>query len=152
MTYPIRYIQYLNLPRIPDEILSELNYNFKEYDILDGATWSNSFNEKIDKWCKDNICDTMYWAFMISQDNLRIHKDYYTKTKINYIITPGGNNVATEWYDKDKTTLLDSVVIEPHRWHIFSADVHHCTKNMEPGKTRFSISGQVFRTIQNEGE
>lgn len=145
--YPDRYVRYINLPKIPDSIVQNLNRNFEEYDTSVGRypySWSDSFNSEINLWCQKNICDTMYFAFQIIRGDLFLHKDVGTRTKFIYLFDTGGDNVVTEFYDDDQTTLLDSIVIEPLRWHILKADTYHCVKNVKPDKIRFSLTGKIF--------
>lgn len=146
--YPTKYYRYLNLPSIPKTIIDELTLDFdryREHGHNAGVyTWSDSFNETIDKWCKENICNEMYWAFQIISGDLGIHKDKVTQIKFCYLIEPAGSNVVTEWYADDQTTVVDSVVFEPHRWAVLKVDEYHSVKNIEPGKTRFAITGRIF--------
>jgi hypothetical protein len=142
------YYRYINLPKIPDDILKLVNFNFDEYEekaAYNGIyVWSDSFNRDINQWCRENICDTMYWGFQIIKGDLALHKDIGTKTKFIYLLQSGGDQVTTEFYEDDKTTLVESVVFETHRWHILKADSFHRVINVEPGKTRFSITGRIF--------
>ena len=145
--YPYQYIRYLNLPAIPNEIIASVNKNFDEYEKVthkETYTWSDSFNKEINDWCRANICDTMYWGFQIITGDMFLHKDRGTLTKMNYIIDTGGDQAVTEFYDEDQTTLLDSVIIQPFKWHVFKADTYHCVKNVDEGKVRFSITGRIF--------
>ena len=105
--------------------------------------WSDEFNQEINSWCKENICDTMYWAFQIVSNDLPMHRDLGTKIKLTYILKTGGKDTVTEWYN-DKQELVESVALEPFRWHIFKADSYHAVKNITPGQQRFSITGRVF--------
>jgi len=147
--YPYKYYQYINLPRIPDSILSKINYDFNSYDTKvttpDGVyTWTDSYNQEINSWCQENICRDMYWAFQIIRGDFAIHKDRGTKTKFCYLLETGGSNVVTSFYDEDKTTVVDSVVLDPHRWHILKVDSYHGVTGIEPDKVRFSITGKIF--------
>ena len=156
-------IRYLNLPAVPQSIIDNFNYNFDEYnrrdvphDINDkdanskrvATLWTESFNEEINKWCQDNICDSMYWAFLLTDGELAIHKEEASlglaATKLNYVIRPGGADVVTEFWEDDKKTLKHSFCIEPFRWHLIKADTYHSVRNIEPGQHRFLISGKVF--------
>jgi hypothetical protein len=145
--YPQQYIRYLNLPEIPNELLSAISKNFDEYKKItheETYAWSDSFNKDINEWCRDNICDTMYWGFQIITGELFLHKDQGTVTKMNFVIDTGGDNAVTEFYDDDQTTLLDSIIIQPRRWHIFKADTYHCVKNIDLDKIRFGVTGKIF--------
>jgi hypothetical protein len=147
--YPYSYFHYVNLPKIPNEILKQINYDFSSYNNKTVAhngnyRWTDSHNKIINDWCQRNICKEMYWAFQIISGDLSIHKDKGTKTKFIYLLEAGGDNVITEFYDEDKTSVIQSVVIEPYRWHVLKVDSFHCVKNINPGKIRFSITGKIF--------
>ena len=150
MAYPYKYYRYINLPRIPDEILSQINPNFELYEKKDAGrhgdiyTWSDSFNQAINNWCQQNICDEMYWGFQIIRGDLVPHIDNVTKVKMTYLVDTGGQDVVTEWYAEDKTTVIDSVVLEANRWHILRVDTWHGVRNVSPDSARLSITGRIF--------
>lgn len=148
MSYPPSYVRYLNLPKIPGEIMAKINFNFEEYDrksrYRNGGFWSDSFNEEINKWCQENVCDSIYYAFQVFPKDLHIHKDTGTKTKLIYLLQEGGSNVVTTWYDEDQTTVLQSVRIPLHTWVLFKADAFHGVTGVEEGMIRSAITGRVF--------
>jgi hypothetical protein len=146
--YQSRYIQYLNLPPIPQEILDTVPRDFALYQ---GQThgksntylWSDSHNEHLNQWCQANICPDMYFGFQIITGNILAHKDVVTLTKISYLIESGGDNVNTEFFD-DQHNLVASYKIESGRWHVLKADTYHSVSNIEPGQVRFSVTGRIF--------
>ena len=148
--YPYQYYRYIDLPKLPDEILSQINFNFEQYDKKDSGkngsiyTWSDSFNHTINDWCQKNICSSIYWGFQIIRGDLPLHKDNGTLTKFVYLIDSGGAEVVTDWYDETQTEIVDSVILETHRWHILKVDSFHAVKNIVPGRVRFSITGRIF--------
>lgn len=146
------YLQYVNFPPLPQHILDSIVLDVTQYpnQVL-GRSGPNSnyrassnFNEQVNQWCQENICSSIAWFFQWSLGDLLIHKDAVPKTRINYLITPGGNNVLTEFFNDDKTTKTASYCIEPHRWHILKVDSYHRVVNVEPPAVRFSISGVIF--------
>ena len=142
-------IRYLNLPKIPNEILDSLNYNFDQYSFkatyLNGAyKWSDDFSQQVDTWCKQNICDTMHWGFQFMNNDIIAHKDVGTEVKLTYLIDTGGSNVKTNFFEDDKTTMTHSFVIPTHQWHILHASRYHSVEGIESGHTRFSLTGRVF--------
>ena len=76
--------------------------------------------------------------------NHHVHMDKGTKTKFIYLLETGGDNVVTNFYDDDQKTIVDSVVLEPHRWCILKVDAYHSVAGVENGKTRFAITGKIF--------
>lgn len=148
--YPYKYYRYINLPPIPDSVVSTIEMDFGKYEKKDQGNhgdsykWSDSFNTEINRWCQENICNEMWWAFQFIKDDLGIHKDIVTKYKFVYLLDTGGNNVITEWFDDDKTTVVDSVVLEPQRWHILKVDTWHSVRGIDPGATRYSVTSRLF--------
>ena len=144
---PAQQIQYLNFPQIPQELVDKLTLNFDQYQKVSHDPevwfWSDSFNQEINEWGQKNICSKMYFAFHHMIPGSQIHKDS-TKLKLNYLISLGGSNVITNFYDEDKTTILNSYCVEPHRWHLFKADEWHGVENIEPEKYRFMVTAGVF--------
>ena len=146
-----QYIRYINLPKVPEELIKSIptDPTFFNVDAIGPANinnyvWSKSHNEEINKWCQDNICSDMFWAFQLMIADLKLHKDTGTLIKMNYVISPGGDDVWTDFFADDKTTLLASYKIEPNRWHIFKADTFHQVRNVQSGLVRFGISGRIF--------
>lgn len=130
-------------------MLAALTSDFDQYlaksSYANGSyVWSDSFNHDINAWCKTNICDTMYWGFQIITADIATHRDFGTEVKMTYIVHTGGDQVLTNFYDDTSSTILHSYKIEPHRWHIFQASTPHSVTNIQPGQTRFSITGRVF--------
>lgn len=146
--YQPRFIQYLNLPPIPTEILASIPQDFALYQgqtakRFDTYLWSDAHNKQLNQWCQDNICSEMYFGFQIITGDIPAHKDVGTQTKITYLIHTGGDQVATEFFD-DQHNLIASYKIESGRWHVLKADALHSVSNIEPGQVRFSVTGRIF--------
>lgn len=147
-----KYIQYLDLPKIPIEILDQLPRDLTKYSLPDNFVsrtpflWSSDFNDHFNRWCKWNIGPDMFYALQAMTVDQPKHKDRGSLTKLNYIFELGGNNVVTSFWDKDTddAVLLDQYVIEPFRWHIFKADCFHSVDNITPGLTRMAVTARVF--------
>lgn len=160
--------RYLNLPHIPKHIINNISKFYanptnisiardsaSEYvkpndpDNPDNIpyAWTDLNNEILNEWCQNNICEDMYFAFQIIQGkngNLKMHKDKGTRQKLIYLVETGGENVVTNFYDDDKKTKKQSIVIEPNRWHIMDVTQFHEVCGIEKNKTRLSITGRVF--------
>ena len=147
--YKPRYIQYINLPKVPAEILQKAVDNIptclEKFERPNNPyTWTDFDNTELDAWGKLNISQELYYAFQIMTDNMKIHKDTVTKTKFCYVIQTGGENVITSFYDEDQTTILDTYCIEQDRWHLLKADTYHGVSNLNHGNIRFSITAKIF--------
>lgn len=146
--YKSRYIQYFNFPKVPTHIIEsiKLDPNFYTKKISHGNyNWTDQYNEELNAWGQENICADMYFAFQFFERPNIIHTDTGTHTKLNYVISTGGPNVLTHFYDDDRSTILDTYHIEPFRWHIFKADTFHSVPGpFEPGQIRFAITAKIF--------
>jgi hypothetical protein len=148
--YSYKYYRYINLPKIPQSVIDQINLNFDQYEKKDAGyhgddyKWSDSFNSAVDQWCKQNICDEMWWAFQFIKGGLMPHIDIATKYKFVYLLDTGGSNVITEWYNEDRSEVVDSVVLEPFRWHMLKVDTWHSVRGVQPGQIRYSITGKLF--------
>jgi len=143
--YKSKYIRYINLPPIPQTIIDELPIDIINYETQKNGNyhWTASHNEKLNSWCRENICNEMYFAFQLMVGDLPIHKDIDTQTKFVYILEPGGSQVYTKFWDDDEN-FLDEYIIESNRWHILKADTNHSVTGIEPGKIRWSITARIF--------
>ena len=149
--YIDQYIQYVNFPQPPKDLIDSISLNLSNYKNArpgssnpDTYFWTDEHNQEINQWGKKNICDELYFAFQFMTGFSQLHKDSDSKTKINYLITLGGSNVVTEFYDDTKETKLMEYRIEANRWHLFKADVFHQVSGIEPGNFRFAITAKIF--------
>jgi hypothetical protein len=145
--YNPRYLQYINLPQIPKDILSSVCLDFDAYQAKSGwdnYVWTDTFNTEVNDWCKKNICQDMYWGFQIITGDIKKHKDQGTRTKFVYLLQTGGDQVYTRFWDDSGETLLDEYLIESNRWHVLKVDSVHSVEGVAKGSVRFSITGKIF--------
>jgi hypothetical protein len=146
--YVPRYIQYLNLPKIPQEIIDTvikdagIHRQHHNASVYGSYTWSDYHTVELNSWCKANIGDDMYYGIQLMTADIDRHTDRGTKIKLNYLIDTGGDDVITNFYDQDQETLIESYQIEPLRWHIFKAESPHEIVNIT--RTRISITSKIF--------
>ena len=143
--YKPRYIQYINLPAIPEEIIRDLPRSLQSYELQNNGNynWTDSCNAQLNEWAQKNICSEMYFAFQFMTGDIPIHKDIGTRTKFVYIIETGGSQVTTKFWDDDHN-LLDEYCIAKNRWHILKADTNHSVEGIEPGNLRWSVTARIF--------
>ena len=141
-------IRYINLPKIPEELIANLSRDYTTYHGEDLYQWdnykrTNIMGSPIAKLCDENVIPDTTWGFQFIDGDLAPHTDL-TLVKISYIFETGGDNVLTEFYDGKTHEKVQSMNIEPHRWHILQVSEPHAVRGIEPGKIRFSISGRIF--------
>ena len=148
--YAIKFVRCLNLPKLPQDIIDRIPRNYSLYEKkIQGIksvhyVWTDSHNQEVDAWCKENVCDSMYYAYQIISGNMVLHKDQGTKIKFIYLLDAGGSDVWTEFYADDQCTLLQREKLEINRWYIMKVDVYHKVVGIDPGNVRFGITGRVF--------
>ena len=143
--YKSRYIQYVNLPEIPEDIILELpkDINLYQTQCNNNYHWTNSHNAKLNAWAQKNICSEIYFAFQIMTGDLPIHKDIDTQTKLVYLLETGGTSVFTKFWD-DNFCLLDEYIINKNKWHILKADTYHSVEGVEKDQIRWSVTARIF--------
>jgi hypothetical protein len=57
---------------------------------------------------------------------------------INYIISTGGDNVCTCFYQNK--SLIEQHIIEPFRWHWINVSIPHTVINLKKDSTRISVT------------
>lgn len=151
------YITYVNLPKIPQELLDDITDEFilsqtnnafpqsdQQYKIIKHVYLSIQPTAALTKWCEENISKSVKWFVQVIRADLPIHTDIGAAVKFNYIFQSGGEDVETTFYANDRTTTLHSEVIVKDRWHILKVDTLHRVWNLPVGNKRLSISGCVF--------
>lgn len=76
-------------------------------------------------------------GYQVIKKKVPVHKDIgIEEKKWNYILTTGGDNVATNWWDSGK--IVESIIIKKNVWHSLQVNVpHDITEVYSP---RISIS------------
>lgn len=113
---------------------------------------------ELKEWLVENLPIEGKWAamFCIFNTLMKPHRDIRDET-YNFILDPGGE-IRTEWYNKqeegqtlstwdsirpdtsdetfvpvDDIITLESVLVEPKRWHRLKTDIVHGTKGPQTG-------------------
>lgn len=150
--FPVRCIKYINLPNIPPQVIDTIKFTKNDLEVAKsdiGYKSSYASTEILNEWAREHISEEIFLNYQLITNSVAIHRDKSTKSKLLYIIEPGGTDVLTSFYtDQAGTDLLFKTIIQPFKWCIFEADVWHRVSNMAPGKLRFAITGQIFRSGQ----
>ena len=150
------YIDYIDLPNIPEELLESsddilnkesLSVYSSEGGLLSITTkhGTNSVIRKevsknLIKWLQ-SICDFPVSArYLILNSRVPIHRDPKARPRAyNYIIDAGGGNVTTTVYDDDYT-LLKSLVIPEKTWHCLDTGRLHGIEGISENRSRIVLS------------
>jgi hypothetical protein len=137
------YFKYLNFPSLPESIHSEvynsylenLNYfefkKFKPYKV-------HQANNKLTEEVRSIIPNATDVNVQLIQYGLPVHIDVGRTEAINYIISTGGDNVCTCFYQN--RSLVEQYIIEPFRWHWINVSIPHTVINLKKDSTRISIT------------
>ena len=147
------YIEYLDLPLIPENLIPPLSETLQQLPTAGTAAsqHTNSLtpdsfsflfkvvSPELESWIKSIFPYEITIKFNLIKHTLPIHKDVLRDIGYNYILDPGGPNVSTNIY-ADDGSLLQSEVIQPHRWIKLEVSYFHGIHDIDPNLVRRLIS------------
>lgn len=98
-------------------------------------------------WTEENIKSVPFKFrahYQIIGHGIPIHRDKGYQNgvprtlAVNYLLDPGGDTVSTAIYD-DNNRILESEIIQSHRWHSIRVDMLHCVLGLQPGVFRVAL-------------
>lgn len=133
---------YLDLPKVPTELILPLEEILKLENIFGGATDKYTIHE-----CQNELRDFLQQLFpsytkfryQTLREGVPVHIDRGRTEAINYLIDTGGDNVSTVWYEYDWTTPFLEKVFEAHRWHKLQVDIYHGVSNIKTCRYAITI-------------
>ena len=142
------YITYLNFPSIPKYLIEPIQDVLKGPFTYDAGYFkSRNVGKDLEFWLQTIFPYKISALYQVSNYTLPIHIDVGIDAKvedrifaINYILESGGDQVVTDIYAHDKTTVLQSTKIEAHRWHYLPTYKYHGLTGLTPDCDRVSIS------------
>ena len=126
--------KYLDLPRIPQnlycEIYNSIVTNPNHFSFSNVSHYKiHTVNELLDNFIRPMIPCSKLISVQIIRKGIPIHVDIGRTEAINYIITPGGDNVYTCFYAEDNRE--QKYKIEPERWHWLNVSIPHRVINLD---------------------
>lgn len=144
------YTQILKFPRLPDHLVEVAYQCIKEYQVSDAFEKTGNYRwypalPELQEWLNANVLEGD-WGVQTNIDDkdLAVHVDRFTPTRILYTLDPGGPNVTTTFYQDDRSTVIESSVLQPHTWYALKTDVYHSAQGIVPGQTRIAITVRFF--------
>jgi len=140
----MNYIQYENLPSIPEELLDPIEtiinsprtHSVVKQDFFQGRPVSNELQD----WLEKNLSFDFVVQYQIIYYGIPIHKDEGNrKLAYNYLLAQGGNKVNTVIFDDNKK-LLQSVILPLKSWHSIKTDMYHGVFGLQKNNPRISLS------------
>jgi hypothetical protein len=149
--------QYLDqLPRIPEELLvNPYIPDPKQIGFQDAGYARWAVNPELKSWLAENIsADVDLAGYQVISEDVNAHCDKRLWA-INYIINTGGPTVTTTLWQQPgqpvlresrvklpeyaKLNILESVCIEPSRWHILNTRVLHSVKGIKTERSAITV-------------
>ncbi len=151
MLFNIKTVEKFNFPPIPEHLILSLEEIRKLNPVVlkksDGSVyevdWYRSYfcNEELTQWIKDNIpINVHYVEYIVTTKPVTLHTDLGRKEAFNYILNAGGDNVVTEFYSEDKSTLIDKIVCEPETWYGLNVSAPHCVSMQTETRCLISVT------------
>lgn len=138
------------------------------------ATYTRwGINQALTEWLRDNIINNvaiagiqiMSWGNEVPPGRRKVnpHCDK-RKWALNYIYETGGDAVTTSFYcerghktirapgtrlqDFSKLDKIDSIVLEPRRWHVLNTNVLHGVTNVETTRKAVTVGINIPNPLE----
>lgn len=146
------FAQKLRLPRIRHDLVEDalkvISDPKVQEKIIDPkrmfgfiSLWDAELTE-LRQWLETAIGPALWCLSFFNQD-MFAHKDPRSRSRIIYILEPGGKNVRTNFYEDDKETRLSSELLLAHEWSLLNASRFHDVVGIEPGQYRYAITARM---------
>jgi hypothetical protein len=135
--------KYLDLPRIPQSLYCEI-YNSiitnPNYFYFPKVPYYkiHKVNFVLNDFIKNLIPNAKIVSVQIIRKDIPIHTDMGRTEAINYIISPGGDDVYTCFYAEDN--LEQKYKIETERWHWLNVSLPHRVINLDNDNPRVAVT------------
>jgi hypothetical protein len=147
--------EYVNFPSIPKELYKEIHKS-----ILDNPDEFQTPGP-VNRYTIHNGTAPLYEfvstfldsSYLVQPQKIfggyvtPIHIDTRRNFTYNYLIDCGGDEVYTNFYDKD-LNLIEQHCIEPFRWHRLNVECLHNVTGTTPGRTRVALT--VFQPVETK--
>jgi hypothetical protein len=149
--------QYLDqLPKIPEELLTDPYIpNLTQIGFQDTGYTRWAIRPELKSWLADNISqDVGIAGYQVISEDVNAHCDKRLWA-VNYIVNTGGPNVTTTLWQQPgqpvsrepsvkipeyaKLNMLESVCIEPSRWHILNTRVLHSVRGIKTDRSAITV-------------
>jgi hypothetical protein len=140
----MKYIQYINLPTIPEDLLESVEdiiYKPRSNSIVKQDFFQvRPVSQQLQDWLEKNLSFNFVVQYQVIYSGIPIHKDEGNrKLAYNYLLALGGNKVNTVIFDDDKK-LLQSEILPLKTWHSIKTDMYHGVFGLQKDNTRVSLS------------
>lgn len=151
----MNYIEYPNFPKVPEELLDSIESildpnrptpplptgtTIRLKPLPEGSDYRRRVtNDNLVEWLDKNLPIVRQGPvqYQIMSTNMGMHKDT-SRFAYLYLLSSGGSNVKTSFYNDDRE-LLESHVIPEHTWVKLSTHTYHGVTDVESDKHRIAI-------------
>ena len=145
--HQVEFLAQIYLPTIPDRLISSvpLDYDlYQTHSSVLGFSRSDSFQQDISDWCRDNIIPNIHYGWQIIKKDIPANVDNNVKLKLFYLVRSGGNSVHTLFWNQDHSKVLVEYCIPCNQWFLFRADVPHSVVGIESEQSRLSLVAKLY--------
>ena len=145
-----------------DHAVPHRNIDLKDRTVKNVVYNRHRATDELINWIRKNISINYESLGVQIQDPNPDNQRHFPHTDtsprhwvLNYNIQPGGGNVITSWYqengypvlregttrpkDVDQLELIQSVCVEPFRWHLLNTQVLHGVENIEHSRIAVTV-------------
>ena len=140
------YIEYLDYPPLPEHLVESIDDIVLRENFDPDWTYANyvtkSMSKELDVWIRATLGFELERQplYQVLRNIIPIHKDVDGRPfAYNYLLSTGGSNVTTCFYDDDKR-LVHSEVIPAGCWHRLRVQHFHSVVQFDKNGVRVSIT------------
>lgn len=133
------------IPRIPENLIEDIDTIKTKYQNLfntpklSDVYASYETSDQLHNYIQNFFDYEILVRYQLIGRKLPIHIDRNTVTvKYNYLITTGGDNVKTRWFDNNKNLLYETVC-EKNKWYKLDIKTLHDITNINASRLSITV-------------
>lgn len=121
-----------DLPIIPPDLILPIDTIVTHKNVFKFLDYAHTYasylpNKDLVEYIESLFGKRMVVRYQVINNKLKIHTDFNNvDMKLNYMIDPGGDDIATRWWDSlEGNKIVHEVVCEPNKWYNLNIRAPH---------------------------
>ena len=145
----MRDIEYIDLPRIPDEFLESIEEIMalpkkpKTFARPGYPITTKYVSPKLNQYIESIFPIPVWVGYQVIHDNIPIHVDSGGNRRVcyNYLLQQGGDEVYTTFYNENHE-VVQTEKLELHRWHRLNTENLHGVQGVKDFRIAITVTPQ----------
>ena len=121
------------IPSIPNDLIDDIDIIETYENVFADPSYSHTYasykvSKELEDWIQQFFDYPVVTRYQVIKKKLNVHIDIgITGIKYNYIVTSGGDNVKTRWWNsvENPKDILHEETIKTNLWHAIQIDLPH---------------------------